>query len=146
MTDELKFPDPSDRRGARDKDALDDRAARLIRAAYRPPVASGEAENAYWDAIERRIMARVASAGPAQSDQGWVSVLGGWAQVGLVAAAALFATAGLVSTRFAEPDEQLAYESVVTTTPEALFAPAQLMTSSDQSVQRDAALQYVLSY
>jgi hypothetical protein len=146
MTDELKFPDPSDRRGARDKDALDDRAARLIRAAYGPPVASGEAENAYWDVLERRIMARVASAGLAQSDQGWVSVLGGWAQVGLVAAAALFATAGLVSTRFADTEEQVAYESVVTPTPEALSAPAQLMTSSDQSMQRDAALQYVLSY
>ena len=146
MTDELKFPDPFDRRGAHDKDALDERTAQLIRDAYRPPVAAGEAENAYWSTLERRIMARAASPDQAQGDQGWVSVLGGWAQVGLVAAAALFATAGLLSTRFAESEEQLAYESVVTSTPEALSAPAQLMTSSDQSVQRDAALQYVLSY
>jgi cytochrome c-type biogenesis protein CcmH/NrfG len=146
MTDELRFPDPFDRRGAGDKDALDDRTARLIRDAYRPPVAAGEAENAYWSALERRIMARAASSGRAQSDQGWMSVLGGWAQLGLVAAAALFMTAGLVSTRFTDSDEQFGYESVVTSTPEALSAPAQLMTSSDQSVQRDAALQYVLSY
>lgn len=146
MTNELRFPDPSDRRGAGDKDALGERTARLIRDAYRPPVAAGEAENAYWSALERRIMARVASSGRSQSDQGWMSVLGGWAQLGLVAAAALFMTAGLVSTRFTDSDEQLGYESVVTSTPEALSAPAQLMTSSDQSVQRDAALQYVLSY
>jgi hypothetical protein len=146
MTDELKFPDPGERPGARDKDALDERAARLIRAAYRPPVASGEAENAYWDAIERRIMARVSTAGWTQAEPGWWSVLGGWAQVGLVAAAALFATAGLVSTRFADSDDQVAYESIVSSTPDALYAPAQLVTSSDQSVQRDAALQYVLSY
>ena len=146
MTDELKFPDPDERRIVRDKDALDERTAQAIRTAYRPPVASGEAETAYWDGIQRRIMARVASAGLAQADQGWWSVLGNWAQVGLVAAAALFATAGLVSTRFADSDDQVAYESIVNSTPEALSAPAQLMTSSDQSVQRDAALQYVLSY
>jgi hypothetical protein len=146
MTDELKFPDPSDRRGAGDKDALDERTARLIRDAYRPPVAAGETENAYWSALERGIMARVASSGRAQSDQGWMSVLGGWAQLGLVAAAALFMTAGLLTTRFTESEEQPAYESVVTSTPEAFSAPAQLITASDKSGQRDAALQYVLSY
>lgn len=146
MTDELKFPDPSGWRGARDNDALDEDAARLIHDAYGPPVETGEVENAYWSALERRIMARVASSGQSQGDQGWMSVLGGWAQVGLVAAAALFMTAGLLSTRFVDSEDQLAYESVVTSTPEAFSAPAQLMTSSDQSVQRDAALQYVLSY
>lgn len=144
MTDELKFPDPGERRGAREEGTLDERTARSIRAVYRPPVASGEAEYAYWDSIERRIMARV-SAGQAQYEPGWMSVLGSWAQIGLVAAAALFATAGLVSTRFAD-SEEMAYESLVNSTPDALSAPAQLMTSSDQSVQRDAALQYVLSY
>ena len=37
MADELKFPDPSEQRGARDKDALDERTTRAIRNAYRPP-------------------------------------------------------------------------------------------------------------
>src|SRR5687768_18038248 len=104
MADELKFPDSFERRGERDKDALDDRTARAIRSAYRPLVARGEAESAYWSTLERRIMARVANAGVPLSDQGWLSVLGGWAQVGLVAAAAVFAVAGVVSDRFGEPD------------------------------------------
>lgn len=147
MRDELKFPDPSARRDARDSDALDDRTTRMIREAYMPPVASGDAENAYWNTLASRIVARVASARPARRDEGSWSVLGRWSQVGLVAAAALFAVAGVVGQRLGEPDEQVAYESVVqTSTPDALSAPAQLLTASDKSVQRDAALQYVLSY
>src|SRR5687767_3102045 len=146
MADELKFPDSFERRGERDKDALDNRTARAIRSAYRPPVALGEGENAYWSTLERRIMARVASVGVPYNDQGWLSVLGGWAQVGLVAAAALFAVAGVVSDRFDEPDEQVAYESVVHTSPEVYSTPAQIILASDKSGQRDAALQYVLSY
>jgi len=146
MADELKFPDPSEHRGARDKDALDEGTARVIRSAYRPPVASGDAETAYWNTLERRIMARVASAGLAQGDQGWLSVLGSWAQVGLVAAAAIFAIAGAVSNRFGDTEEQVAYESVVHSSPEVFSAPAQIIMASDVSGQRDAALQYVLSY
>jgi hypothetical protein len=146
MTDELRFPDPTDHRGAPDKDALDERTARVIRDAYRPPGALGEAENAYWSALERRIMARVANAGRAQIDQGWLSVLGGWSQIGLVAAAAIFAVAGVVSNRFGDTEDQVAYESVVQSSPEAFSAPAQIITASDKSGQRDAALQYVLSY
>lgn len=152
MTDELRFPDPSERRAPRDSGAIDERTARLIREAYLPPVASGEAESAYWSALERRIMAGVASSGaavaePALTEAGWWSVLDGWAQAGLVAAAVLFAAAGVVASRLGEPEEQVAYESVIqTSTPDALSAPAQLITASDKSVQRDAALNYVLSY
>jgi anti-sigma-K factor RskA len=151
MTDELKFPDPIERRVARDADSLDERTARAIHEAYLPPVGRGDVENAYWSALEQRIMARVANADPGQRDQGswsgsW-SVLNGWAQVGLVAAAALFAVGGIVSQQLDEPEEQVAYESVVpSSTPEAISAPAALMTVSDKSAQRDAALQYVLSY
>ena len=147
MTDELRFPDPSERRAPRDSGAIDDRTARLIREAYLPPVASGEAESAYWSALERRIMAGITSSGTAAAEPGWWSVLDGWAQVGLVAAAVLFAAAGVVSSQLGEPEEQVAYESVIqTSTPDALSAPAQLITASDKSVQRDAALNYVLSY
>lgn len=147
MTDELKFPDPLERRVPRDADALNERTARAIHEAYLPPVARGGAENAYWSRLELRIMARVAGADPVQREQGYWSVLNGWAQVGLVAAAALFAVGGLVSHQLGEPEEQVAYESVVpTSAPEAFSAPAAIMTASDRSTQRDAALQYVLSY
>jgi hypothetical protein len=147
MTDELRFPDPSERRIPRDSDALDERTTRMIREAYLPPVARGDSEAAYWDMLESRVMARVSSSVPLETSQGWLSVLNGWSQIGLVAAAALFAIGGVVSQHLGEPDEQVASDSFVQlATPEAISAPAQLIMSSDKSTQRDAALNYVLSY
>ena len=61
--------------------------------------------------------------------------------------AALFLVGGFVSHQLGEPEDQVAYESVVQpSTPDAISARAQLITASDQSDQRDAALQYILSY
>jgi len=145
MADELKFPNPGERHVARDADSLDERTVRAIHSAYSPPVAGDQ--NAYWNSLQQRIMSRVGAVLPAQRGQGWWSVLSGWSEVGLVAAAALFVVGGFVSNRLGEPDDQVAYESVVQpSTPEAISARAQLITASDQSDQRDAALQYILSY
>jgi hypothetical protein len=139
MTDELKFPDRSD--------ALDERTARAIRDAYLPPVSAGVEEHAYWRALEKRIMSRIDLLSLAERDLGWWSVLNNWAEVGLVAAAALFAIGGAISTHLGEPDEQVAYDSVIQKSiPDALTTPAAVLTASDESSQRDAALQYVLSY
>ena len=146
MTDELKFPEPFERRAPRDADGLDERTARAIHEAYLPPVARGETESAYWSGLEQRIMARVSGADPARREQGYWSVLNGWSQIGLVAAAALFAVGGLVSHQLGEPEEQVAYDSMVTSAPEGISAPAAFLTASDGSTQRDAALQYILSY
>lgn len=148
MTDELKFPDSSGRQ--RESGSIDERTAQLIREAYLPPVASGEAEHAYWGALESRIMAGVAGGVVRESDAGWWSVLGGWAQVGLVAAAALFALASLLSHQLGEPEDQVAtdagYEAMMPGSTFINSAPVQLITASNRSSQRDAALQYVLSY
>lgn len=152
MTDELKFPNPFERSVPRDADSIDERTARAIHDAYLPPVAQGVAENAYWSALEKKIMSRVDGAGMIEREAGWLSVLNGWSQVGLVAAAALFAVGGLLSSRLGEPDEQVAYEQVAydtvvqKSTPDAISTPAALINSFDKSSQRDAALQYVLSY
>jgi hypothetical protein len=145
MADELKFPNPGERHVTRDADSLDEQTVRAIHSAYSPPVAGDQ--NAYWNSLQQRIMARVGAVLPARREQGWWSVLSGWSEVGLVAAAALFAVGGFVSQQLGEPDDQVAYESVVQpSTPEAISARAQLITASDQSDQRDAALQYILSY
>ena len=145
MTDELNFPNPGERHIARDADSLDEQTVRAIHSAYSPPV-SGD-ESVYWNTLQQRIMAHVETTEPAQREQGWWSVLNGWSQVGLVAAAALFAVGGFVSQRLGEPEDQVAYESLVQpSTPEAISARAQLITASDKSDQRDAALQYILSY
>ncbi|SRR6266550_692835 len=145
MADELKFPNPGERHVARDADSLDEQTVRAIHSTYLPPVAGDQ--NAYWNTLQQRIMARVGTVLPARREQGWWSVLGGWSEVGLVAAAALFIVGGFVSNQLGEPDDQVAYESVVQpSTPEAISARAQLITASDRSDQRDAALQYILSY
>jgi hypothetical protein len=145
MSDELKFPDGS--RRPHESGALDERTAQLIRQAYLPPTLPGDAETVYWSALESRIMARVAGAGASADEAGWWSVLGGWSQVGLVAAAALFAAASLLSHQLGEPDDtQVSYEAVMPTSSFAASPPVQLITSSDRATQRDAALQYVLSY
>jgi hypothetical protein len=145
MTDELKFPNPGERHVARDADSLDEQTVRAIHSAYSPPVAGDQ--NVYWNSLRQRIMARVETVLPARREQGWWSVLSGWSEVGLVAAAALFVVGGFVSHQLGEPEDQVAYESVVQpSTPEAISARAQLITASDKSDQRDAALQYILSY
>jgi len=72
--------------------------------------------------------------------------LHGWAQMGLVAATALLVAGGVISTRLGEPDEPATYESVVSSAPDVITTRTALMTASDKLEQRDAALQYVLSY
>jgi len=147
MTDELKFPNPSERRVVREAGSIDEQTARAIHDAYMPPVAVGEAENNYWNALERKIMSRIESAGPRLREQSWMSVLNGWAQVGLVAAAALFAIGSAVSNNLGEPEEQVAYDGYIQVSePDAVSATAALMSATDRSSLHEAALQYVLTY
>ena len=140
MSDELKFRKP-------DAGALSENTAQAIREAYSPPVATGQTESAYWSALERKIMSRIESAGPRLREQGWMSVLNGWAQVGLVAAAALFAVGSAVSSNLGEPEEQVAYDGYIqVSSPDAVSATAALMGATDRSSLHEAALQYVLTY
>ncbi len=144
MTNELNFPDPSDRNSA-DRDALTEPAIQLIRDVYMPPASAAESA-AYWSSLERRIMARVVTSGNAQADGRFWSVFDGWARAGLAAAVAIFAVAGFVNQRLPELEPQYAYETVMAPTPEALAGPADLILATDRSAQSDAALRYVLSH
>jgi hypothetical protein len=134
MADELKFPT----NGAKaDRDSLDESLTALIRDAYTP-----EGGDAYWAGLEQRIMARVASQ-PSSSDAGWWSVLAPWARPALVAAAAIFAIAGVVNTQLADSDEQVAYESAFST-PDVVSASEEII-----SVERGtdgATISYFLSH
>lgn len=143
MTDDLNFPNPNERRVTREPGSLDERSARAIHDLYLPPV---ESQDVYWSAIEARIMAGIQSAGRVRYEQSSMSVLNSWAQIGLVAATALLAVGGVISNRLEEPDEQSTYESVVSSAPDVISTRTALMTAADKSAQRDAALQYVLSY
>ena len=140
MTDELKFPNPNERHVTREPGSLDERSVRAIHDLYLPPV---ESQNAYWSAMEARIMAGIQTADRVPSS---LSILNSWAQIGLIAATALLAVGGVISNSLDEPDEQSTYESVVSSAPDVISTRTALMTAEGKSEQRDAALQYVLSY
>ena len=134
MTDELKFPGAAER-----ADSLSEPVISLIREAYTPPDAVAWPE-VYWSGLERRIMARVSG----EDEKGWWAELIPWARVGLAAAAAIFALAGIINQQLAEPDDQVAYEAVVqpdlTTASDEPIAGQYVSNGSDA-----AALSYFLS-
>lgn len=135
MADELKFPGNA---GGVDRGSLDEPLVSLIREAYSPPPG-----DEYWTALESRIMSRIAS--PVATDTPWWSVLAPWARPALIAAAALFAIAGVIGQQLTESDEQVAYDSVVqSVTPDVLTTSEELI-----SVERGtdgATLSYFLSH
>jgi len=152
MGDELKFPDASGRGEQRHRnsdaqsrgEALSEPLVRLVREAYLPPTTSADSAS-YWQGLEQRIMARATAAGVGTDNQWW-SVLGAWAQTGLIAAAAIFAVAGVINQRVNASDSQFVYESVVQpATPEILSAPKDLL-SAPEGARSDATLSYVLSH
>jgi hypothetical protein len=141
MSDELKFPNASERA---DRDSLGEPLTALIRDAYSPPVSAADSD-AYWSGLEQRIMARVTAEGA--GDGRWWTVLAPWARTGLIAAAAIFALAGLINEQLGDSESQLAYESVVdATTPEVLSTSEELMTLQNGPDGDGAAVSYFLSH
>ena len=135
MTDELKFP----ANGAKpDRDSLDDSLVSAIRDVYSP-----QGGDAYWAGLEQRIMARVAS--QSESEGSWWGVLAPWARPALIAAAAVFAIAGVINRELVDTDDQLSYESAFqSSTPSVVSTSEEIM-----SVERGAdgaALSYYLSH
>ena len=144
MSDELKFPGQTG--SGVDRDRMDESFVQLAREAYLPPAPAGDMD-AYWSGLEGRIMGRVRGGMLPTVEAGWWSVLGGWAQAGLVAAAAIFAMAGVVNQRLGEGESRVAYESVIEAAESDLIGEsAELLNASDVSSQRDATLHYVLSH
>lgn len=135
MSDELKFPDSSER------EPLDETLTRLIGQAYAPPVDAAASE-AYWARLEQRIMSKVAEA---PADTRWWTVLAPWARTGLIAAAAIFGLAGLINQQLGQVDSELAYDSVVeATTPDDFATSQELLTL--QNGPDGAAVRYFLSH
>jgi hypothetical protein len=126
MTTDARVPDD------RDRDLT-----RLLRAAYEPP-----ADPAYWEGLERRILARATAGGLAPAAEWW-EAFAGWTRVGLIAAglAAAVAAAAMFQTRAAAV--RVAYEAVVETPP--LLSGAQTMRTAGAS-ERHATLRYTAPY
>src|ERR1700693_6652055 len=98
-----------DRTDLRPDEEADARITEMLRDAYAPP-----AEGAYWDALERRIVAYIAEHRPAvvRIPVNWWSDLAGWAAPGLAAAALLFAAGGALWSRQHDEEPPTGYEAV----------------------------------
>lgn len=103
-----------------------------LRAHYAAPT-----EASYWDALEARILARVA-----RGDDGamWRGELMEMLKPGLVAAAALIVAATLAMARSQQAEARNAYSSVIST-PSTLEASSRAPSVGDG----DAAIQFLLS-
>ena len=133
MSDELKFPGHD----FRDGDSIDESLKSLIREVYAPP-----AGDAYWAGLEQRIMSRVATGA---GETSWWTVLAPYARPALVAAAAIFALASVVSQQLVDTDSQVAYDSVIqSVTPDVVAASEEL--SSVAHGTDGATLSYFLSH
>lgn len=135
MSDELKFPGPNARP---DRDSLGEPLAGLIREAYAPP-----GGDAYWAQLEQRIMARVSA--EQTGDTRWWNVLAPWARPALVAAAAIFALAGIINEQLVESESQMAYESVIQATTPDVAATSEELISVERGTD-GATLSYFLSH
>jgi hypothetical protein len=125
-------------------DEGDARLAGLMRGLYAPP-----AEDAYWDALEKRIVAHVAGhQHAALIPVNWWSDLAAWAAPGMAAAALIFVAAGMMLSRQNEEDLRTTYDAVTEPVSEdALPGAVQVVTApQDGSSQREATFRYVLSH
>lgn len=135
MTDELKFPT----NGARaDRDSLDESLSGLIRDAYAPP-----GGDAYWAGLEQRIMARVSS--ETQGDASWWSVLAPWGRPALIAAAAIFAVAGVINQQLVDTDDQFAYDSAFQSSTPDVVSTSEEIISLERGAD-GATISYFLSH
>lgn len=110
----------------------DDAVTRALRALYAAP-----RDSAYWEALEARIMARIA-----QEADAWWSPFRGWVRSGLLTAAVLLLAAGVALVRSREAEARLAYRSVVDT-PTSLAQ--QIASETSGLPEREATLRYVMS-
>jgi hypothetical protein len=109
----------------------DDTLTRALRELYAAP-----RDAAYWDALEARILARLAEEGDA-----WWTAFRGWVRVGVAAAVLALVAAGAMLSRAREAEARLAYERV--DQPETLAQ--QIATGTSDLPAREATLRYVIS-
>jgi hypothetical protein len=134
----------ADQKDLRLADEGDAGLTEILRAAYAPP-----AEDAYWDALEGRIMSHIAENRPKVGiPVNWWSDLANWAAPGLAAAALLFVAAGMLWSRQNEEDLRTSYDAVTeSVAADILPGAVQVVTAPhDGSSQREATFRYVLSH
>ena len=130
MTDnEIQFDEP-----------LPDPVIAATRQLYAPP--SGDA---YWGALESRIMARISDAASGR----WWMVVGSWARGSLVAAAAIIVAAvvGVLLLQARTQETRTAYETATQPTiSEQISVPAGALSERDGPDTRGATFRDVISH
>jgi hypothetical protein len=119
---------------------LRDNVIAATRDIYAPP--SGDA---YWSALEMRIMARIADSAAGR----WWMVVGGWARGGLVAAAAVIVAAVVGALLLQAHDQEMrtAYESATQPSiTEQVTVPAGALSERDGPDTRGATFRDVISH
>jgi hypothetical protein len=109
----------------------DEDTTRGLRALYAAP-----AGYAYWNELESRIMARVASV-----EMAWWDEFDRWIRPALAVAAILVFAAGVAMFRAQQEATDRAYSDMLT--PDAVPAPAHVRPTLQPD--RDAALRYILA-
>jgi hypothetical protein len=115
----------------------DEELTRVLRDVYASPSANAS----YWDTLETRIMARIATAGEAPE---WWGVFDGWVRVGLAAAVLAGVLAGSALLRAREAQERLAYEAVMESASVIPIAGPNLARGPGRAA-RDATLRSLMS-
>lgn len=119
---------------------LPDDVIRAVRDMYAPP--AGEA---YWSALESRIMARIGEAAAGR----WWMVVGSWARTGLVAAAAIIVATvvGMLLLQARTQETRTAFEAATQPTiTEQISVPAGALSERDGPDTRGATFRDVISH
>ena len=116
----------------------DDEVTRGLRDLYASPAPNA----AYWDSLESRIMARIATAGESGE---WWGVFHGWVHVGLAAAVLAGVVVGTALLRQRESEERIAYEAVMESASVIPVAGPTIARGPGRSA-RDATLRSIISY
>jgi anti-sigma-K factor RskA len=109
----------------------DDELTRALRQAFAPP--GGEA---FWEGLERRILARVAST----EEDVWWRQLARWRRGIALAGAAAALVAALAARHSDQAISLAAYKAIETTR----IAPIQVASETDAEASRDVTLRYVM--
>ena len=115
----------------------DDEVTRVLRDVYASPAPNAS----YWDTLESRIMARIATAGESLE---WWSVFHGWGRVGLAAAVLAGVLVGAALVRQRETEERIAYEAVIESVSVIPVAGPTVVRGPSRA--RDATLRSIIAY
>jgi hypothetical protein len=119
-----------------DGDFRDDELHASLRGVYAAP-----AEESYWAALERRIIARIHS----EASREWWSYFPGWVRSGLVAAGIAVLVAGYAAWRTREAAEDVAYRELLDTPSELPILMESARSSAPNARTREATLRYLIT-